>query len=343
MRRKDSFRPNAQTRPSEDLRIFLSLVPKFINEQDLTNFFSKFGKVKIITLREKPSSNAPKIGILQCWDRQTQNKILIKNVYEIFPRIKIRVTKYLSGEERKVKDQENCKKKVALFGIYGFVSEKSIAKAFGKMFGKVDFCYLERYYDSKFIKSHGFAAFFDVEAAKRAVKVKMVRVTGKKVRIKEFKAKNQRKIRNQNRGEERENSHFFSETNGEENLSFSNRNEKFMGKSENFGFDNFFEGNQKCNRNLNRFENFGGNFQGNQFLRDISINAGAVCFDSKNFEKDRNFELGQWNKDIVNERRLGFEFNPEALVGDWSTFYSAVKISERCRKNHSFKNLKFSR
>ena len=100
-------------------------------------------------------------------------------------KVKIRVEKFLSGEELISKELDVHERKICVFYIKGELTKEDFGEVFER-FGAVENAYLI-YYKEKTKKAYGFVTFVHKEAARLALEAGIVKILGSTAVIKPFK------------------------------------------------------------------------------------------------------------------------------------------------------------
>lgn len=170
--------------PTEGCTLFVSRISPTVQEPDLLKYFSQFGVVEEIDLSHFKNKFTPKTAQIKFTEKSASANALRVTRHHLENGTKIKVEPLLEGPALIKKIEEEKRRKVSVFGIYGHPTRKEFEKAFWE-FGRVDFCYFS-HYDDRPYKAHGFVIFVTEEAARKAIAKGTTKVNKKKVRIKEF-------------------------------------------------------------------------------------------------------------------------------------------------------------
>lgn len=171
-------------------KIFVSRIPPQAKRKELREYLLQFGDICIKKFANKVKSRAPKISEVEVTSLQTFNRILGVKRHFLPCGAEIKIEKLLDGKDLKKKMSGECKRKITVFGLPGWITKLRIKQIFEKKFGKVDFCYIKRKLNegacSQEPTSYAFVAFFDEKIALEAIRTERLMVEGYPTRIRKF-------------------------------------------------------------------------------------------------------------------------------------------------------------
>lgn len=186
--------PESSTKTSSiQYKMFVGGLAKWITEEDLNEYFSKYGKVKKVKiLKERNSGNSKGFGFVFFKFREGLRSTLD------FPKkhvIKGRIVDCqealgLACERDQKKYSQMNRRRVFIGNVSKAANDSDLTEYFSK-FGKLKSAYLLKDYKENYTRRYGFVVFQDIAPATEVVRIREHLIKGKIAICEEYKSKNE--------------------------------------------------------------------------------------------------------------------------------------------------------